>query len=79
MRIVLRLAISRNLSGSAFNPDLDCAVAGRTKHHPLAAGVHLRRITRNIGIHVTSEGVNAAPVVHANHDLRIVAYCRWPL
>ena len=61
-----------------FNPHLDGAVAGGTEHHALRAGVYLRVVARNIAIHMLRQGGNAALVVHAHHDLRIVAVLPLP-
>ena len=56
-----------------FNPHLNGAVAGRAEHHAFRAGVYLRVVARNIAINMLRQGGNIALIVHAHHDLRIVA------
>jgi hypothetical protein len=57
----------------AFNAHLNGAVAGGAKHHAFGAGVDLRIVSRDVLVHVARQGGDVALVVHAHHDLRIVA------
>ncbi|MNS48776.1 hypothetical protein D3C72_813580 [compost metagenome] len=56
-----------------FDAHFDGAVAGRAKHHPFGTGVNFGIVPGNIVVNVAREGGDISLIVHAHHDLRVIA------